>query len=149
MRDPHTATYADSFVAVAEGEESTQAKTSSEPQDVPTTGAIRPVWPLLKENSSEYNHELHQSPSHMIKCNRLAEHDWQHHHVEWSWKDDIDPESSAGRELIGVGRGVATADGSFIRSLKLGDMVTVWGRARFAGWTNSVEKVTVQVYWAL
>ncbi|KAI1163528.1 hypothetical protein F5B18DRAFT_319421 [Nemania serpens] len=132
----------------SESVESTQAKTSSEPQNVPTTCAIRPVWPTLKEDLSEYHHGLHPTADHMIQCNRLAEHDWQHHHIEWSWDDDIEPESSAGIGLTSNGRGSATGDGSFIRSLRLGDMVTVWGRARFGGWTNSVEKVKVQVYWA-
>ncbi|KAI1203489.1 hypothetical protein F5X97DRAFT_283117 [Nemania serpens] len=131
-----------------ESAESTQAKTSSEPQEVPTTCAIRPVWPTLKENLSEYHHELDPRPDHMIQCNRLAEHDWQHHHIEWSWQDDSNPESSAGQKLTTNGRGAATGNGSFIRSLKLGDMVTVWGRARYGGWKNSVEKVEVQVYWA-
>lgn len=143
-----TTTYADPFIAASESVESTQAKTSSEPQNVPTTCAIRPVWPTLKEDLSEYHHGLHPTADHMIQCNRLAEHDWQHHHIEWSWDDDIEPESSAGIGLTSNGRGSATGDGSFIRSLRLGDMVTVWGRARFGGWTNSVEKVKVQVYWA-
>ncbi|KAI1108726.1 hypothetical protein F5Y14DRAFT_435225 [Nemania sp. NC0429] len=134
--------------SAAESEDSTQAQSSSEPQDVPTTSAIRPLWPPLKSDVSEYHHQLHPTSDHMIQCNRLAEHDWQHHHIEWSWKDDIDPESSAGQELKKNGRGDATGDGRFLRSLKLGDMVTVWGRARFGGWTNSVEKVQVKVYWA-
>lgn len=85
----------------------------------------------------------------MIQCNRVAEHAWQHHHVEWSWKDNIDPESDEAYQLGKNGRGPATADGSFLRHLRLGDMVTVWEHARFPGWVNSVQKVEVRVYWAL
>jgi hypothetical protein len=107
------------------------------------------VWPPLKENLNEYDHYLHATPDHKIQCNRVAEHDWQHYHIEWSCTDDIDPESSAGQELEAIGRGSATGDGSFLRSLKVGDMLTVWGRARFPGWTNRIQKVEVKVYWAL
>ncbi|KAI0458532.1 hypothetical protein F5B21DRAFT_435389 [Xylaria acuta] len=116
---------------------------------IPTTGAIRSVWPHLKETLTEYDHPLHPVPDHMIQSNRVADRDWQHHHIEWSWTDRIDPESSAGQELKANGRGSATGDGSFLKSLKVGDMVTVWGHARFPGWANCVQKVQIQVYWAL
>ncbi|KAI8951588.1 hypothetical protein F4801DRAFT_285888 [Xylaria longipes] len=126
-----------------------EPKASSNSTKTPTTGAIRSVWPPLKETLTEYHHLLHPAPDHMVQSNRVAEHDWQHHHIEWSWTDKVDPKSSAGRELEANGRGSTTGDGSFLRSLKVGDMVTVWGHARFPGWTNSVQKVQVQVYWAL
>ncbi|KAI0521591.1 hypothetical protein F5B22DRAFT_634494 [Xylaria bambusicola] len=132
-----------------EDTEKSEDKASDSARKVPTTGAIRPIWPSLKENQSEYDHQLHPIADHKIQCNRVAEHEWQHHRIEWSWTDDIDPESSAGKELEENGRGAATGDGRFLRSLKLGDMVTVWGRARFPGWNNSVQKVRVAVYWAL
>ncbi|KAI1181091.1 hypothetical protein F4777DRAFT_1570 [Nemania sp. FL0916] len=122
---------------------------SSNSERGPPTDAIRPVWPPLKEDTTAYDHELHPTADHMIQCNRLGEYDWQHHHVEWLWTDDIDPESSAAENLKESGRGSATGNGSFLRSLKVGDMLTVWGRARFPNWSNSVEKVEVQVYWAL
>ncbi|TGJ84877.1 hypothetical protein E0Z10_g3884 [Xylaria hypoxylon] len=129
------------------GTSETEASSSSE--KVPTTGAIRPIWPPLKENLSEYDHTLHPTADHKIQCNRISEQDWQHHHIEWSCTDDIDPESSAGQELDAIGRGSATGDGSFLRNLKVGDMLTVWGRARFPGWMLSIQKVQVEVYWAL
>ncbi|KAI8627926.1 hypothetical protein F5Y19DRAFT_440412 [Xylariaceae sp. FL1651] len=122
---------------------------SSGSRRVPTTCAIRPVWPPLKENASKYHHELAPTVEHMIQCNRVADRNWQHHHIEWLWTDDIDPESSAGQELGKNGRGIATGNGSFLKSLKVGDMLTVWGRARFRGWTNNVKLAQVQVYWAL
>ncbi|KAI0805503.1 hypothetical protein GGR55DRAFT_655540 [Xylaria sp. FL0064] len=125
------------------------AEASGSSEKAPTTDAIRPIWPPLKEPFSEYDHQLHVAPDHMIQCNRVAGQEWQHHRVEWSCTDDIDPESSAAKELESVGRGSATGDGSFVRNLKVGDMVTVWGRARFPGWTNNVQKVRVEVYWAL
>jgi hypothetical protein len=126
------------------------------------------VWPLLKENRNseqcnskkgdsekqessnyKYDHQLLPTADHKIRCNRVAEHDWQHHHIEWCWTDAIDPDSSAGQELEANGRGSATGNGSFLKSLKVGDMVTVWGRARFPAWVNKIQKVEVKVYWAL
>ncbi|KAI3327006.1 hypothetical protein HD806DRAFT_485720 [Xylariaceae sp. AK1471] len=139
--------------------ENLKSESSSSREKVPTTCAIRPVWPPLKKKDSsekekknssdyEYDHQLHSTSDHKIRCNRVAEHDWQHHHIEWSWADAIDPDSNAGKELEANGRGSATGNGNFLRSLKVGDMVTVWGRARFPGWANRIQKVEVQVYWA-
>ncbi|KAI0201810.1 hypothetical protein F4808DRAFT_423879 [Astrocystis sublimbata] len=132
-----------------EDEERAASDNSSGDLSMLTTGAIRSVWPPLKEDASEYDHQLHTTSDHKIQCNRLAEHDWQNYHVEWSWTDNIDPESSAGNELEVNGRGSATGDGNFIKRLRIGDMVTVWGRARFPGWSNNIQKVQVQVYTAL
>ncbi|KAI3340864.1 hypothetical protein F4824DRAFT_355924 [Ustulina deusta] len=129
--------------------EKSESKAPDGSEKIPTTSAIRPIWPPLKENLSEYYHQLHPAADHKIQCNRVAEHDWQHHRIEWSYTDDIDPKSSGGQELDSIGRGSATGDGSFLRSLKVGDMVTVWARARFPSWVNSIQKVRVEVYWAL
>ncbi|KAI0542770.1 hypothetical protein GGR58DRAFT_170322 [Xylaria digitata] len=126
-----------------------ESETPNGSEKVPTTGAIRPVWPPLKENLSEYDHALHPTADHKIQCHRIGEHDWQHHRIVWSCMDNIDPESSAGQELDSIGRGSATGDGSFLRSLKVGDMLTVWACARFPGWSNHIQKVRVEVYWAL
>ncbi|KAJ2985115.1 hypothetical protein NUW58_g5708 [Xylaria curta] len=109
----------------AENSEKLGSESSSSPAEGPTTGAIRPVWPPLKENSYEYHHSLHPVPDHMIQSNRVAEHDWQPHHIEWLWSDNIDPKSSAAQDLRTNGRGSGTGDGSFLKSLKIGDMVTV------------------------
>lgn len=51
--------------------------------------------------------------------------------------------------LAEIGRGKATGDGEFVRNLKLGDIVTVWAKARFPGWVNYVDRVKVDVYWAI
>ncbi|KAI0975792.1 hypothetical protein F4678DRAFT_282767 [Xylaria arbuscula] len=132
-----------------EDTEEPDTEASNSPEKIPTTGAIRPIWPPLKEHQPQYEHQLHPAPDHKIQCNRCVDRDWQHHRVVWSCSDDIDPESSDGQELDSIGRGSATGDGSFLRSLKVGDMLTVWGRARFPGWVNNIQKVQVEVYWAL
>lgn len=73
------------------------------------------------------------------------------HRVVWSYTDDI-PHSTLtqlGLSLEERGRGKATGNGEFVRNLKLGDIVTVWAKARFPGWVNYVENVKVDVYWAV
>ncbi|KAI1263866.1 hypothetical protein F5Y18DRAFT_118446 [Xylariaceae sp. FL1019] len=135
--------------------DSCEANASSSTRKVPTTCAIRPIWPMLEESEGSvnseagYHHELHAAGAHRIQCNRHADRNWQHHHVEWSSTDEIDPDSTAAVALVENGRGHATGDGSFVRNLKVGDMVTIWGRARYAGWVNHVQKIEVRVYWAL
>ncbi|KAI0124688.1 hypothetical protein BJ170DRAFT_634669 [Xylariales sp. AK1849] len=117
-----------------------------------SVSTLRPLWPPLTSDDSgimRYHHSLHATPEHKIQCNKLAVRQTQHHHVEWKWTDDVDPESSRADELDAIGRGRATGSGVFIRNMKLGDVVTVWGRARFGGWQNHVEKVEVKVYWAV
>lgn len=51
--------------------------------------------------------------------------------------------------LAEEGRGRRTGDGRFVRSLQLGDVVTVWAKARFPHWANHVRKITVDVYFAV
>ncbi|KAI2634958.1 hypothetical protein GGS26DRAFT_551947 [Hypomontagnella submonticulosa] len=117
------------------------------------TCAIRPIWPPVVANEGSnrnlrYNHELNPVDDHLIQRNKHAEKGMQHHHVEWSWDDDIDPESLEADTLVEAGRGAGTGNGEFVRNLKLGDMITVWGRARFPAWTNNIQRVEVKVYWA-
>ncbi|KAI1204863.1 uncharacterized protein F4807DRAFT_445338 [Annulohypoxylon truncatum] len=117
------------------------------------TCAIRPIWPPLEEVDAggalmRYHHELLPNQGRLIQLNKHAEGNFQHYHVEWSWDDDVEPESAAAQTLEDAGRGTGTGNGAFLKNLKLGDMITVWGHARFPGWTNNVQKVEVKVYWA-
>lgn len=119
------------------------------------TASLRPILPLLEPPSSDedpstrrYHHDL--LPSSMkVQCNMTANKGTQVHRVQWSWTDDIDPDSPQGDKLEKQGRGRATATGSFVRDMKLGDVVTVWAKARFPLWVNHVEKAQIDVYWAL
>ncbi|KAK7751152.1 hypothetical protein SLS62_006982 [Diatrype stigma] len=133
---------------------------ADDPPDPEATTPASPPTPPAAEPSStsasalvhpqaRYHHALLAAPDHCIQHNRLAVRAPEHHRVEWRATDDIDPESAAAAELVAAGRGSATGDGAFVRALKLGDMITVWGRARFPGWSNNVEKVEVRVYWAV
>lgn len=128
---------------------------SSQPNDaekIPTC-AIRPVWPPIvpRDGKQEmrYYHELLPTADHLIQANKHASREMNHHHVEWSWDDQVDPDSVEAMKLKDIGRGPATANGEFVRNLKIGDMITVWARSRFPGWTNKIQKVEVRVYWAI
>lgn len=71
------------------------------------------------------------------------------HVVTWSYLDDTVSDSDDGMKLETEGRGRGTGDGSFVRDLRLGDVVTMWGKARFPAWVNHVEKVKIDIYWAV
>ncbi|KFY75345.1 hypothetical protein V499_04681 [Pseudogymnoascus sp. VKM F-103] len=69
--------------------------------------------------------------------------------IVWRWDDDIDAESDDAEELQKAGRGKATGNGEFVRSLEVGDVVTLWARARFPGWSITVIDVEVDMFWAV
>ncbi|EQL00426.1 hypothetical protein OCS_03867 [Ophiocordyceps sinensis CO18] len=131
---------------------------SSAPPRLPVCG-LRPVYPSIEQGESDeyqYVHPILPQEQWVIQRNKTASRDWQDHLVTWSYADDIEAESDVGMEpdehgrgLDEQGRGRGTGDGSFVRSLKMGDVVTVWGKARFPAWVNHVEYVKVEVYWAV
>lgn len=79
----------------------------------------------------------------------MADHEPRTHTVTWSWEDNIHPESAAADEIAEKGRGRETGTGEFVRGLRVGDVVSVWVKARFPGWSNHVHRVEVDVYWAV
>ncbi|PHH71998.1 hypothetical protein CDD80_4836 [Ophiocordyceps camponoti-rufipedis] len=124
------------------------------PPALPVCG-LRPVQPTINvltdqdETRYLYDHPLLPDDRYNICRNKAACPDWQDHVVTWSYLDDVEPTSDAGADLHQKGRGRASADGSFVRGLRLGDVVTVWGKARFPQWINKVESVHIDVYWAV
>ena len=117
---------------------------------------LRPVQPTIQQprgedgSKYEYNHPLSSHDKYTIQRNKTANRQWQYNAVTWSWDDNVDPASEEAQQLDeDEGRGKASATGEFVRSLKLGDVVTIWGKARFPGWANQVEKVKIDVYWAV
>ncbi len=98
--------------------------------------------------SAEIDHPF-LSHGKTIQRNRHAVSAPRDYEIVWRWDDDIQPDSEEAEELDANGRGMETGNGEFVRSLKVGDIVTVWARARFPGWVNAVEKVEVDVYWAV
>ncbi|RGP67921.1 hypothetical protein FSPOR_5582 [Fusarium sporotrichioides] len=115
--------------------------------------ALRPLYPEIEPISDEkmgYSHPLQPQDKWVIQHNKTAHRTWQDHVVTWTWQDDIKPESEAAEKMRReTGRGRDTADGSFVRNLKMGDVITVWAKARFTSWVNHVESVKIDVYWAV
>lgn len=105
--------------------------------------------PPDEEPTYKYTHGYLPREEWLIQRNPQRQKDMRVHTVQWSWTDDVGPESDGAQKLATEGRGRGTGDGSFVRSLKMGDVVTVWGKAKFGGWVNQVEKVRIDVYWAM
>lgn len=84
-----------------------------------------------------------------LQKNRTATKRAEEYKIVWTCNDDVDPDSLDGKALEDQGRGRNTANGQFVRDLKVGDIVTVWGKARFPGWVNMIETVQIDVYWAV
>ncbi|KAJ0343449.1 hypothetical protein COL154_011283 [Colletotrichum chrysophilum] len=131
---------------------------ASESSNTPGGGAsnfctcgLQSVYPPVVSTSSmtAYHHHMHALDNLKIQANKTAHREFVDHEVIWSWTDDIHPDSPEGDRLAEIGRGKGTGTGNFVRSLKLGDVVTVWGKARFGGWRNNVESVKVEIYWAI
>ncbi|RAL07436.1 uncharacterized protein BO97DRAFT_429297 [Aspergillus homomorphus CBS 101889] len=88
--------------------------------------------------------------AHKLQSNRTAERSPQLHQITWHYLDDIPSDSSEAEEIENTqGRGRATLDGSQVRSLEVGDAIQIWARARFGGWINNVQRVSVRVFWAV
>ncbi|TGO75131.1 hypothetical protein BELL_0232g00030 [Botrytis elliptica] len=85
----------------------------------------------------------------ILQKNKTATRVFEDHKITWRFNDDIHPESLEADELEAQGRGRETANGEFVRNLKIGDVVTLWAKARFPGWANTVEDVSMDVYYAV
>lgn len=115
--------------------------------------ALRPLYPEIEPNAEKkmsYHHPLQPQDKWVIQHNKTASRTWQDHVVTWTWQDNIKPGSEAAEKMHKeTGRGRDTADGSFVRDLKMGDVITIWAKARFTAWVNHVESVKIDVYWAV
>ena len=89
--------------------------------------------------------------SHTLQKNRTTTGEFEEHEIVLSWKDRVDPESEFAIEVVEgkMGSGKEVLNGELVRNLRVGDVVTVWARARFPGWMNVVDKVEIKVYWAV
>lgn len=108
---------------------------------------MRAIHPPLEADRPAFHYDLYPSPELTIQKNKVATRKPTTHTIVWSWKDDANPLTA--EKLDELGRGTASGNGDFIRNLKLGDAVTVWAKARFAGWANHIERVNMDIYWAL
>lgn len=100
------------------------------------------------QSETWFSHALMPSEDCLQK-NITASKESQTNVIEWRYDDDVNPESSDANALLAQGRGPASKTGEYVRGLKLGDAVTVWGKARFPMWVNTVEEVKIEVFWAV
>ncbi|KAK6224264.1 hypothetical protein QIS74_02591 [Colletotrichum tabaci] len=129
----------------------TSGTTSEGDESTLCTCGLQSIFPPVEQTPRghlAYHHSLHPLDNLKILNNRTAHKEFMDHEVVWSWTDDIHPDSPEADRLVEIGRGRGTGTGKFVRSLKLGDVITVWGKARFGGWANVVESVKVEIYWA-
>jgi hypothetical protein len=124
--------------------------------------SLRPIEPEIEKTETNgeeqgedvspyrYTHPLAPEDLYTIQKNKVATRQFQDYTIVWRWDDEVaDPESVAGQALNEAGRGRLTASGEFVRGLRIGDVVTVWGKARFPAWVNNVERVSIDIYWAV
>ncbi|KAL6886284.1 hypothetical protein HDV57DRAFT_515438 [Trichoderma longibrachiatum] len=112
-----------------------------EPEIVKATRDNMPSW-------NDYARTPWRGPRE-IQRNAMAVGDSRTYVTTWTCRDVYAPDSDEARKWMEEGKGKMNGDGSFVRSLGLGDVVTVWGRAMHRGWVNVVESVEIEVYWAL
>ncbi|KAL4927890.1 uncharacterized protein BDV17DRAFT_265388 [Aspergillus undulatus] len=85
-----------------------------------------------------------------LQRNRARRSRAKRHRIVWHHLDDIESDSPEAAELErDSGRGRETFNGKQVREMELGDSIVVWARARFAGWVNYVDEVSVRVFWAV
>ncbi|KAJ8583684.1 hypothetical protein M405DRAFT_845652 [Rhizopogon salebrosus TDB-379] len=84
-----------------------------------------------------------------LQKNVVAKRKTTKHTIVWHFLDSYDEGSAEVTEAVNQGRGPESLNGKFVRSMQMGDCITLWPRARFLGWENHVEKAKVTVYWAL
>ncbi|KAL1959998.1 hypothetical protein VTO42DRAFT_666 [Malbranchea cinnamomea] len=88
--------------------------------------------------------------AHTLQRNVVAQREVQTHKITWHYLDSVDPDSAEAEEIQNShGRGSATLDGRAVRKMHVGDEISVWGRARFPGWSNTVEGMSIRVFWAI
>ncbi|KAL6817315.1 hypothetical protein J3E69DRAFT_345158 [Trichoderma sp. SZMC 28015] len=95
-----------------------------------------------------YEHSPWKGPREILR-NKVASREWTTYEVTWTCWDVVAPGSKEAQQAMEEGKGQLDGDGQFVRNLKMGDVVTVWGRAMHRGWVNVVDTVEINVYWAL
>ncbi|UKZ79862.1 hypothetical protein TrVFT333_007625 [Trichoderma virens FT-333] len=110
----------------------------------------RPESTVSRSGVTEYRYEHSpwKGPREILR-NKMASSEWTDYEVTWTCWDVVAPNSKEAQQAMEEGKGKMDGDGQFVRSLKLGDVITVWGRAMHRGWVNVVDTVEMDVYWAL
>lgn len=112
----------------------------------PVTPALKPVPNMPDHYNLDHTFLANEST---LQKNLTATKESKENVITWSATDRLDPAGIEADELLELGRGRDTGNGQFVRDLKVGDVVTIWARARFPGWQNTVESAKIDVYWAI
>ena len=126
---------------------------SSEPSTTPPALASCPHYDILPLSSPEAFPPLSDGgEDYTLQRNVQAKKETTEHRVVWSWRDGIaedDDAEARAQALVAVGRGADSADGRCARSMRRGDCLVLWARARYPAWVNQVEAAEVEVYFAI
>ncbi|CAD6444105.1 af724416-380e-4b7f-9561-d406b960dbf8 [Sclerotinia trifoliorum] len=95
-----------------------------------------------------FKHKLNPDTK-VLQKNKTATAIPENHVITWRFNDNIHPESPEADKLEEQGRGRDTGNGEFVRNLRIGDVVTLWAKARYPGWANTIEDVSIEVYYAI
>ncbi|KAL2062269.1 hypothetical protein VTL71DRAFT_6535 [Oculimacula yallundae] len=126
-----------------------QSSPESTEEKTPMACTVETLSPSTNPNSQDrFEHPLLPTLECLQK-NRTSTRKAEEYKIEWSCHDAVDPDSLDGKALEEQGRGRNTANGRFVRDMRVGDVVTVWGKARFPGWVNMIEMVKIDVFWAV
>jgi len=126
-------------------------------EEKPITCILRTIIPVTVPTSPSDldNSDLGQlyhplcPDANALQKNRTATRQTHEYTITWSASDNVSPDSPEADALEAQGRGRDTISGNFVRSLVPGDVITVWAKARFAGWSNHIESMKMDVYWAI
>ncbi|KAM0263529.1 hypothetical protein ACHAQJ_001148 [Trichoderma viride] len=115
-------------------------------------GTIEPQAKPAEDIHGRFDYQFPYTPwrgPYEIQRNRMASPEFTDYEVTWTCWDVVSPDSAEAQQLMEQGKGRMAGDGQFVRNLRLGDVVTVWGRVMHRGWANFVESVEINIYWAL
>ncbi|KAL3475355.1 hypothetical protein BJX99DRAFT_229755 [Aspergillus californicus] len=85
-----------------------------------------------------------------LQRNRARIQQAKRHTIVWHYLDNTPPDSPEEEELVrDHGRGRGTLAGKQVREMELGDSIIIWARARFPGWVNYVDELSVRIFWAV
>ncbi|KOS22836.1 hypothetical protein ESCO_003432 [Escovopsis weberi] len=112
-----------------------------------TSPGPSPGWP---RGEGRYEYALRERFNEWeIQRNRVAQYQWHDYTVAWARTDNVRPGSVDAQALFLLGENPSARDGKFVGDLRVGDVITVWGRSVQAGWENYVRSVEIDVYWAV
>jgi hypothetical protein len=110
----------------------------------------RPEQPQTTDSDPRlFSHEYLETHQYEVQYNLQSHGEVTEHTVEWRYDDNTPAEGPKADELRRRGRGKATGDGRFVRCMRAGDCVSLWAKARFLAWANTVESAKVEVYFVV